>query len=398
MAKKWVVSVGAGRWQVGAIKRLRSEGFFVLALDGDHWAPGFKFSNEKLIVNISIVEAVKESVINFFSTRQKPVAIVCSACEVGVMASACLRELFCLPGIKMCLAQKLVNKGLQRSAWLELNSPNFYIHNKNDILRLDFPNLKTEKIVVKPLDSSGSRGVYILPRSELTNTIVLQSIEFSRLGAVIIEEFISGIEFTVESVCIEGVNYIVMISEKGKVQNGSGTVANVLYTYAPSNDELDQLKELLNKAHSFLGYNDGVCHTEVIRDNNGEFWLIETAGRGAGFGVSEFFVNKAVGFDYFQAALNFDLGRNVLPPEHFKAPPPFFAIRYIESQKGIFVGINSNSGVDIHTIIKTGQIIDDAKTDADRVGYFIIKDNNREALDSEINRILQATSVLVKPL
>lgn len=398
MNNGWVISIGAGIWQTKSIKFLTNKGYSVLAIDSDTNAPGFVYSDAKLIIDISLDEEVIKHTINFFSQIDNPIAVICIANEAGILTASRLRELYNLPGTKPSIAKKLINKKYQRLAWKKINSPKFFTQNNYTVNDTFIKTLNTNKVVIKPVDSSGSKGVSICYKFNLTKKLLKKSFDFSKVGEIIIEEYIDGIEYAVESVCISGNVFPIIITQKGKLENSNGTVANILFTYEFSQIEYKKIIKLLDEAHRLLGYTDGVCHTELIKDKKGEFWIIETAGRGAGFGVSEIFIKSVTGYDYLENSINFNLGLKILEPPKLYCPPPFFAIRYIESKPGIFEGITTYSKIPIYTIVEKGQKLYNPTTDGDRIGYFIVNSSNLHELKMDIEKVLKNTKIRVKPL
>ena len=60
--EKWLVAVGAGRWQLSGILAARRAGILVLALDGNTHAVGLKKANKKIVADIRDIDEVVTAV------------------------------------------------------------------------------------------------------------------------------------------------------------------------------------------------------------------------------------------------------------------------------------------------------------------------------------------------
>ena len=94
-----------------------------------------------------------------------------------------------------------------------IESPWFYIVSDDMMLekfkkRLSFP------CIIKPIDNSGSRGVTIVNNIEQLNDSYLYSKMYSRNGSVIIEEFMTGNEVSVEIIVINGEPNVLAVTDK----------------------------------------------------------------------------------------------------------------------------------------------------------------------------------------
>lgn len=394
MSKPWVIHVGAGPWQSSAVKRIRDLGYRTLVVDGDPQAEGFEFGDSHIVADIGCSAAVEQAVGQFFvEIAEMPSAVVCTACEVGMLAAANLREVYNLPGIRSALAKRLTNKGDQRRAWQKLTSPHFVVMNRESVkVAPVLSELGTEKVIIKPIDSSGSRGITVISRQDISLEELDWALRHSASGELIVEEFISGKEYTIESVRLNGKSFPILVTSKEKVAGTESTVANLLTSCKLSESKSREIHTLVQQAHDALGYDNGVCHTEVIEDSEGRFWLVETAGRGAGFGVSEHFIKYATGYDYFEASLRFDLGLPVeVPPYHL--PELISAVRFLETIPGTLVGIENLSDVGVHPLIDPGTKMAGPKTDGDRMAYFYVQGDSDEAVNAKVSATLAKIKV-----
>ena len=82
-------------------------------------------------------------------------------------------------------------------------------------------------IIIKPTESSGSRGVskvFSLNDTNLASSIK-SAFNFAKNNEVIVETYMSGYECTVESFTDSGETHILAVTEKKKVMNSNGLIA-----------------------------------------------------------------------------------------------------------------------------------------------------------------------------
>ncbi|WP_157981538.1 ATP-grasp domain-containing protein [Idiomarina fontislapidosi] len=349
------------------------------------------------MADIACSPAVEKAVRDFFAdTSDLPSAVVCSACEAGMLAAAKLRDIYNLPGTRSSLALRLTNKGEQRRAWQALASPNFVVINRdNTNIASALSEICSEKVIIKPIDSSGSRGITVMRRQDISRDALEWALTWSGSGELIIEEFVDGKEYTIESLRLHGKSYPILVTSKEKVAGTYSTVANLLVSSILSASQSKQIQLLIQQAHDALGYDNGVCHTEVIEDAKGRFWLVETAGRGAGFGVSEHFIKYATGYDYFEASLCFDLGLSVeVPPSNL--PTLISAVRFLENVPGTLIDIVNDSDSEVHLLASPGTKLSPPRTDGDRMAYFYVQGHCHKVVNEKIMATLAKIHVKVE--
>lgn len=72
-------------------------------------------------------------------------------------------------------------------------------------------------MIVKPADSPGGRGIALIESPDARDDVgraFHRAIQFSRAGQVLIEEFVSGPEYSVEAITIGGHTRIVAVTDK----------------------------------------------------------------------------------------------------------------------------------------------------------------------------------------
>jgi hypothetical protein len=174
----------------------------------------------------------------------------------------------------------------------------------------DIPSILIDKsIIIKPNQSSSSRGITIINSENINDYISSISIACNTSfdGFSIIEEFIVGTEFTIEMLAdAEGVSYVYAVSKKYHTNNVTSNKIAVKLHYNPS-DESDE--ELIRIAHfgklclSAFGLKNCFGHLEIIRDSDGILHPIEIGFRSSGF-IASHLVDFTSERDYINDLLN----------------------------------------------------------------------------------------------
>jgi biotin carboxylase len=397
MNSLWLVTMGAGRWQMSGIQAAKNAGLQVLALDAQPDAPGFELADRSAVVDIRNAQQVVEAVRN---QGIVPAGAVSFVTDAGMLSAAALREAFDLPGPDRGLATRLTDKIRQRQAWTDKGLPcpmwfsaNSWTEAQEAIAKLG------RKAILKPADSAGSRGVFVFdPKDDWTHAFDA-AMAWSPARRVIIEAYVTGTEYTVETFAHKGKTWVLAVSEKKKVPGTDNTVASELATSGLDSDSIDKIGNLAVDALTALGHSDGPGHTEILREQDGTLWLVEAAGRGGGFMVADGIVLRAGGFDLAKACALQAVGLE--PPVPGDARQAF-VLRFLPTRKGIVTGIdgferaNALGNVECQSLVAVGDRVDDAKTDGgrlayifswatDRAGAFALADKAEELLDISIN-------------
>tara|TARA_B100001250_G_scaffold410460_1_gene436951 strand:- start:147 stop:1346 length:1200 start_codon:yes stop_codon:yes gene_type:complete len=370
-----LISVGAGRWQSHGISCAIKSGLDVLALDADPNARGFDIANTRSVVDISNSDLVLDTLKKM---NIQPNGAISFAAEVGMQTVARIREHYNLPGIYSDVTDMLTNKALQRKCWEEQGLPNpFWVCCKNigevqsTISEINFP------IIVKPVDSAGSRGVTIANSEEELILAAECAFEHSCLKSILIESILPGSEYTVETFSCNNKAYVLAVTVKRKVDGTNGTVADQLMT-----PELDiclekRIKALACSALESLGLSEGAGHVEIMATDDGKLGLIEAAGRGGGFMVFDRFVSLSSGYDLPSATAIQAVG--ITPPTipTTGKTENFVLLRFIPSKMGTITNIsgfndaNKIDGIEAGSFVEVGDHVEQASTDGDRLGYIL---------------------------
>ena len=150
----------------------------------------------------------------------------------------------------------------------------------------------------------------------------------------------------------------------------------------------------------------GLTHAEY-KYENGKFYLIEIAARGGGNLISSHIVPFLSGIDNYQYLLNCSLGDVVSPKftiiEKYRNRSAVLSFFDVPKHGGIVERIEGADILDRDPRItayrfnfKTGDLLVDAATDADRVGFYIACCDTREELNGLMDMIKNKVRIICK--
>ncbi|MCX6237716.1 MAG: ATP-grasp domain-containing protein [Bacteroidia bacterium] len=368
----WLVAVTAGRWQSHGIKEAKAAGLKVIAIDEDPDAEGFHYAD--LSFNLDFNDF--HNVVRTLRGLDKNIRGAVSFCsEAGMFLAALLCEEFNCPGICVEMCKKLTNKAMQRKIWSESGIPGpiwkVCLDQKetiDNISSFEFP------LIIKPTDSSGSRGVTKIENYNDVKEAVENAFKFSKSGQVLLESYMDGTEFTIEVFADRGRIHVLAVTEKKKVEGTRGTVASELATPQRSRNVIEQISNTVISAFTALHYTDGPGHAEIILQNNGNIGLVEVAGRGGGFMVFDRFVPAASGINIARLTALQAVG---IPIGEIERTEKSVVLRFFPSRPGTLLSINGFAdanqieGVEASPFVKIGDHFHHAVADGDRLGYIL---------------------------
>lgn len=213
-----------------------------------------------------------------------------------------------LPGIGRDTALGAQDKRVMRArlAAAGLNVPRFVAVDDPagwaPAAQLSFP------VVVKPAHGFSSLGVTRAESVEYLQRVVDEvwrtcADKLGRVDGLVVEEYLDGPEFAVESFAHEGDVQVLTIGYKGDPQ-GPHFEEGVYRAPAPLPEAVQEdIRQEVVAAHKALGITSGPTHTELRLRGGVKPYLLEIGARIGGSGVSHYIVSNVTGIDFAGHAL-----------------------------------------------------------------------------------------------
>ena len=371
--------VAGGGWQVPLIQYLKNKGHYIINTNLYEDSPGFLYSDESYVLD------VRDKHKNLEIARNSNIdAIVSDQSDISVTTVAFIAEKLGLSGIGTDIADLFTDKFKMRKRSKELgySTPNFELCRSLEDAKRFFS--LHDKIVIKPLDSQGGRGVRILEHGTDIETAYNAAKNACKCGNVLIEEFLPGYELTVEGYKTKTGHTTLAISEKRRMTAEPQIAQSIWY----SKSALSKHAELVKTHNSLIeDFNlpFGMTHTEYIC-NNGEYTLIEAAARGGGNKISSHIAPFISGVDthahLLDDILGFESAKIDIPTLKCSVVLDFFNFKpgKVKFVDGIESLSNHANVIDVALNFIADRTIPILKDDSSRSGYIIATAENDEAL------------------
>ena len=315
--KKKLLLLGGSRYLIPVIEAAHKLNCHVITCDylPDNYA--HKISDE--YHNVSIVD--KEAVLSLARELQID-GIMSFACDPGVVTGAYVAEKLGLPyGGSYESVSILQDKGRFRRFLADhgFNVPVSCSYAALDEALADLSRFRFP-VIVKPVDSAGSKGVRRVDRPEDIPSAVANALASSICGRFIIEEFIVQLGFASDTECF---------SVDGELRfasfNNQYFDVDALNPYAPmgftwpshmSQPHQAELRRELHRLFTLLDMKTSVYNIECRESTDGKAYLMEVSPRGGGNRLCEM-LRYACGTDLILNAVRAAIGE---PVEAFSDP------------------------------------------------------------------------------
>lgn len=222
--------------------------------------------------------------------------------------------------------------------------------------------------VVKPIKGSAKKGVsYCDNPSNFDKAIIYTQASKSE---ILIEEYISGDEYSVESLSYHGNHNVIQITQK--ITTGFPHFAELEHHQPAIIDGnlKESIIEVVKKILSAVNYANGASHIE-IKVNDNKIYLIEINPRGGGDRISDTLVGMSTDCDYLSAVIDIALNQYDMKPVRNVA---YCGILYLTAQNSRILKYFDNKDYD--WLVERNRInnrLTVSSSNYDRDGYIIYK-------------------------
>jgi biotin carboxylase len=395
---KTLLIIGAGFEQAIAIRIAKKMGLYVVASDKDPNAIGFKYSDARIIAStMDPKETLKAAII--FNRKRKINGIITVGSDAPVTI-ATVAQALSLPSISMKTAILASNKLLMKERFKKDKVPIPWFKEVKSVSELrNIAKERSYNIIIKPVDSRGSRGVLRLSPSIDLNWAFNRARIESPSNKVMVEEFLEGPQISTESIVYKGRVYTLGYADRNYeymdkfapyiVENGGETPTRYL------TKEKSNIDAVFNKAIRSLGIINGTAKGDLVLTKNGPK-VIELAARMSGGYFCTDSIPIVTGINFVEKAIKIALGEKLYPSElkakHSKAA----ANRYIFPEPGTVRRISGISrlkklkwvkriGVYVKVGDKLGQITDHSK----QGGFILVSAKDRITAKKRVEKAIK---------
>lgn len=392
---KKVLIIGASILQLPAIQKAKEMGYYVGVADYNPKAISIPYADEYFNVSTIDVEGVTKVAQSF-----QPDGILTLATDMPMRAVAAACKACGLPGISYETAVMATDKAEMIKAFEEhgVEHPWYFVARDKtafeDVLdRVTFP------CIMKPTDNAGSRGVVLAHDIEELKSAYSYSQGESRGGAVIIEEYLQGPEFSIEVMVVDGEPHVLQITDK--LTTGAPHFVEMGHSQPTRQNEENQAKirDLAVRACKAVGINCGPAHVEMILTKDGPK-MVELGARMGGDCITTHLVPLSTGIDMVALTIRLACGEPVdLEQKSHKGS----AIRYFKTQTGRIKEISGLeearkiAGVkEVSVVHQVGEQAVEIGSSVDRVGFVIAQADAAEDAVKICERALSEIEIVIE--
>lgn len=314
---KTLLLLGGSDQQVVAIETAKRLGYRTVLCDFLPDNPGQYTADKFYLVSTTDREAVLE-----VAKKEKVDGVLAYASDPAAPTAAYVAETLGLPTNPSSAVETLCNKDLFRDFLREngFNTPVSKGYRNAEAVSADIPMFHLP-VIVKPVDSSGSKGATVLHSWEGLDKALAFAFSFSRAHRIIVEEFIEkkhpyligGDIFVSDGKVIlwgllnchrdERVNPLVPVGKS--------------YPLLLEQSDVLQIQETLQNMIDKLGIRFGSMNVELVIDKNDRVWPIDVGPRAGGNMIPDL-LGRIFGVDLVSMAVQSAMGE----PLQFEAKEP----------------------------------------------------------------------------
>lgn len=398
--QKKILILGGLRYLIPLIQTAHELGYYVITCDYLPNNIAHKYSDE--YYNVSIID--KEAVLQL-AKKIKIDGILSFAVDPGVLTVAYVCDKLGLPGNPYRSIQILQNKDLFRK-FLEEN--NFNVPQSggyssleealSDISRFQWP------VIVKPVDSAGSKGVRRINKVEEIEEAIIHALQYSHSHRFIIEEFIEhqGYSSDSDAFSINGELKFISFSDQRFDNRASNPYTPSAFSW-PSSMPLERQKELageIQRLLSLLHMNTSIYNIETRVGTNGKAYIMEVSPRGGGNRLSEL-LRYVTGTDLIKNAILASVGEDipVLEPCTYKG---YWAEVILHADKTgkfrqmiIDDNVRKNNLVELDLWVQPGDPVYAFNGANDAIGTLVVKFEDEQQLSEMMSCIDKWVKIIV---
>jgi biotin carboxylase len=372
--------LGAGPAQIGLLAAARERGLFVIALDRDPAAPGFRFADRRAIISTEDERGIER-----LALAERIDGVIAPGIDWPVAIAARVAEQLGLPhplepAIAVLATSKLRQR--ERLAAAGVPQPRWKIVTSETLQQ----SVASPPVVVKAPDRQGQKGLSVVQEAGELRAGVERAIAESRSGAALVEELVEGPEVTVNAFSVGGRFIPLTVTDRLTAEPPAFGVALAhVWQSEAAGDEAVQVAEAAARA---LGIRDGPTYTQLRIGPDGP-QVMELAAR-LGGGHDAELCRAALGVDLNGLALAAALGEEVSEAELRIEPQAGGAcVRFLVPPEGELRGVDGVDAargqegiIDVRIYREPGHVFGPFRRGADRAGAVLaLGERPKEALD-----------------
>ena len=316
---KKILLLGGSAQQIVAIKKAKEMGLYTILCDFLPNNPGQKFADKFYLVSTTDKDAILE-----VAKKEEVEGILAYASDPAAPTAAYVSEKLGLPTSPYKSVEILSNKDLYRKF---LSDNNFCTPKAMDFESLEEAkaNINVFKlpVILKPVDSSGSKGVSKLNKVEELDELFNDAMRFSRRKKVIIEEYVEMYKYQIagDGFSLEGKLVFRCFGNDHfdpKSKNPFVPIS-ASFPYIMPEEIHNKIHDEIQRLISLLGMKTNAYNFDMRIDKDMNVYLMEVGPRDGGNYIPQI-IKYSTGVDLVEysikAAMGFDCSDITMKPQN----------------------------------------------------------------------------------
>lgn len=391
---KKILIIGAGFLQSFIIKKAKAMGYHTIAIDKKPDSLGFKYADEYKVIDIIDKEACLA-----YAISKNIDGVLTGATDYGVLSSSYIAQEMKLPGLNYKIAEVIKNKYLVRNALFENKVDDlsqYYEVESFDLLKEISDEIKFP-VMVKPSDGSGSKAAKRVNSIEGLKSACEEAMKSSIIGKALIEDFIEGEEFGVESFVYNGEIYVLGVMEK--YMTPPPNYAELGHAISNRLSIEDRVEEIVKSAIKVLGVNFGAVNMDILVTKNNQISIIDVGARMGGNLIGSHIIPLGTDIDYIGVLIRAAVGDLVKFQTTKKRAIVATRILALKSGKvkelPNFKKIQEEFKVEIYHHLKKGTEIREYQNNLDGLGYIVSKSDDIELAIKQADMVREIIDISI---
>ncbi|HRI46795.1 MAG TPA: ATP-grasp domain-containing protein [Ignavibacteriaceae bacterium] len=388
-----ILIFGGGDNQLTLINASKERGYFTVVIDPGENAPGKFHADAFEIISPKDYEATCKVIEKY---NVKGIATAQMENPLLLMAQVAEKYSFIFPSVEQI--KRARNKFLMKQAFITNYVPcakgKLFTKEQNipekDLEDYEFP------LIIKPADAFSSRGVLKVNSFNEIKQNENFSRSFSSDNSTLVEEFLEGKEYSIESLTYSGKTHVIQYTEK--------IITNYPYTVEMGHIQPAELSEkqkaginkIVEKAIKSLELDNCATHTELKLTESGPK-IIEIGARLGGDYISSYLTLHSTGINMDAAVVDIAMGNKPKLKKKLNRYSGIFYFHLGEGKKVVRIEdwkeiLNCKNVVHANLLIKSGEIIPALTDSAKRSGYVILESETKESLLNSSHELKKSIS------
>ena len=395
--KKKILLLGGSYLQLPAIRMAKELGLYTILCDYLPDNPGKEFSDEYINASTTdrerILEIAKEKEIDYVQAY---------AADSAAPTAAYVSEKMGLPGNPFHAIKTLTEKHLFRKLLRDtgLNYPKGKSMTGEEIdevheMELEYP------LVVKPVDSSGSKGVSLIQSFSEFKTAAEYAISASRSRRIIVEEYVKakGAQLHGDGFVVNGeLTFIYLGDQHFNTEINPFVPYTTTWPSVRPKETLERIHNDINKVLQKSGFKHGAINIEIRVTGEGEIYVMEIAPRSGGNFVPVL-LKHATGYDMVEAGLKAAMGEKTENSEIFRKNASYFVLH--SPKNGVLKKILtdpkiSSCIVEQHQYVEAGETVHSFQNAGAAIGILLLLFPSRREMENIMRNINEYVKVEVE--